>query len=330
MDDDEMGKTVRVALIGCGMWGRNIARNLNQLGSLSGVADANDVAAGAFAGEFDCPVLSVEDALHGKETDAVAIVTSAPSHHHLVTQALKAGKPVFVEKPLALSLDEAHSISRVSSETGQPVVVGHLIRYHAAFETMRDLIAAGEIGAIRHIRANRLAPGRIRDTESALYDLCPHDLALIAALTGEDVPVRIKAHAISHVTPGVDDIVTAQLEFSSGMTASVQANWYNPVKIHNLTVIGEKAALIFDDTRPWAGKLMRHRFSVEKNNGMITLDRGDAEAIPLEESEPLRAEISHFLDVAKGSTPRTGIAEALYVQAIMERMEASIRTGAPT
>jgi len=330
MDDDEMSKTVRVALIGCGMWGRNIARNLNQLGSLNGVADANDVAARAFAGEFNCPALSVEDAVHGKETDAVAIVTSAPSHHHLVTQALRAGKPVFVEKPLALSLEEADSIAQVSAETGQPVVVGHLIRYHVAFETMGDLIAAGEIGPIRHIRASRLAPGRIRDTESALYDLCPHDLALIAALTGEEVPTRVQAHAISHVTPGVDDMVTAQLEFSSGITASVQANWYNPVKIHNLTVIGQTAALVFDDTRPWAGKLMRHRFSVEKNNGMITLDRGEAEVIPLEESEPLREEISNFIDVAKGATPRTGIDEALYVQDIMERMEASIRTGAPT
>lgn len=327
---EKMGKVARVALIGCGMWGRNIARNLNELKSLYCVADTNADAARIFAEMFDCPAMRVEDALHDKEIDAVAIVTSAPSHHDLVTRALRAGKPVFVEKPLALSLEEAQSIAAVSSETGQPVVVGHLIRYHAAFEAMLDLISSGKIGAIRHIRASRLAPGRIRDTESALYDLCPHDLALIAALTTAEVPSRIHTHAVSHITPGVDDIVTAQLEFPSGITASVQANWYNPVKIHNLTVIGESAALVFDDTKPWAEKLACHPFSVEKNHGTITLGRGDVETIALKESEPLKAEMAHFLDVVSGAIPRTGITEALYVQAIMERMETSIRTGAPT
>ncbi|XDZ65671.1 Gfo/Idh/MocA family protein [Alphaproteobacteria bacterium LSUCC0684] len=323
-----MGKDVRVALFGCGMWGRNIARNLDELNCLEAVVDADPVAAQTFADTFGCRAMSVEDAVSSQEIDAVAIVTSAPSHHDLVTRALEAGKPVFVEKPLALCLDEAEAIARVSSETGHPVVVGHLIRYHAAFETMLDCIRAGEIGDLRHIRASRLAPGRIRDTESALYDLCPHDLALIAALTGEEIPSRVEAHAISHITPGIDDMVTAQLEFSSGITASVQANWYNPVKIHNLTVIGSTAALVFDDTKPWKAKLKRHPFAVTKDNGAITLDRGDAQPIPLEESEPLKAEMAHFLDVAKGSPPRTGLAEALYVQAIMTRMETAIRTGA--
>jgi len=323
-----MGKDVRVALIGCGMWGRNIARNLNELKCLAAVVDADLAAAKTFADTFGCHAMHVEEVFSSQEIDAVAIVTSAPSHHDLVTRAMQAGKPVFVEKPLALSMADAEAIARVSKETGHPVVVGHLIRYHAAFEAMLDCIRAGEIGDLRHIRASRLAPGRIRDTESALYDLCPHDLALIAALTGEEIPSRVKAHAISHITPGIDDIVTAQLEFSSGVTASVQANWYNPVKIHNLTVVGSEAALVFDDTKPWAAKLTRHPFTVNNDHGAVTLEHGNTQPIPLEESEPLKAEMAHFLEVARGSLPRTGLSEALYVQAIMTRMETAIRTGA--
>jgi len=322
-----MNKDCRVALLGCGMWGRNIARNLHDLGCLYGVADLDPAAAMGFAEMFGCRLLSIDEALEGEAVEAVAIVTSAPTHHDLVIRSLRAGKPVFVEKPLALSMEEAVAIDQVAAATGQPVVVGHLIRYHAAFERLLDCVRHGEIGELRHIQASRLAPGRIRDTESVLYDLCPHDLALIAALTGEETPSRVQAHAISHVTPGVDDIVTAQIDFASGITAALQANWYHPVKHHHLTVIGRQAAFVFDDTRPWAEKLVRYRFIVETGGG-ITLDRGEAETIDLPPGEPLKAEMQHFLDVVHGATPRSGLAEALYVQAIMTRMEQAIKTGA--
>lgn len=314
-----------IALIGCGMWGRNIARNLHAIGCLAGVADANPEHAARFAAEFDCPVLTVEAALTSPKIDAVALITAAPSHAELAVTALKAGKAVFVEKPLALTVADAERIAEAAKVAGRPVMVGHLIRHHPVFQHLLALVEAGAIGALRHIRASRIAAGRIRDTESVLFDLCPHDLALIGALTGRAEPQSVDCHAISHVTPGVDDIVTGQLIYANGVTASLQANWLNPVKIHNLTVIGTSAALVFDDTRPWPEKLTRHAFQVGRDGDGITLDRGEPEAIAVPEGEPLKAEMINFAAAAAGlEAPLTDIEEALYVQRIMAQMQDAI------
>lgn len=316
---------INVALIGCGMWGRNIARNLQALGCLGAVADNIEANASAFAQEFGCASISVEDALCSDSTNAVAIVTAAPSHMELAVRALQAGKPVFVEKPLALDLEEATAIAQAAAAAGQPVMVGHLIRHHPCFQQLLAMVEGGKIGQLRHIRASRIAPGRVRDKESVLYDLCPHDLALIAALTGHAEPATVDCHGISHITDGVDDAVTAQLEFADGVTASVQANWMNPVKIHNLTVVGSDAALVLDDTRPWTEKLTLHPFRSGRGAEGPFLDRGEPVAVDVPEGEPLKNEMANFIAAAAGeTTPLTDIHEALLVQRIMARMQASI------
>ncbi|HCD50260.1 MAG TPA: gfo/Idh/MocA family oxidoreductase [Alphaproteobacteria bacterium] len=316
---------VKIVLVGCGMWGRNIARNLNTLGILAGVADINAENARRFAAEFDTEVITVDEALEKPGHDAIALVTAAPSHTDLAVRALDSGKAVFVEKPLALTVAEAERIADAAKAADKPVMVGHLIRHHPVFRHLLTMVEDGAIGTLRHIAARRIAPGRIRDVESVLYDLCPHDLALIAALTGMAEPDQVACQAICHVTAGVDDIISAQLSFGEGVTATLEANWYNPVKIHQLTVIGSEAALIFDDTRPWPEKLMRHAFRAGHEDGMVTLERGEAEVIPVPEGEPLREEMANFADAVAGQTePLTGIDEALYVQRIMARMQDAI------
>ena len=168
----------------------------------------------------------------------------------------------------------------------------------------------------------------MRDTESVLFDLCPHDLALVAALTKQAEPVRVQCQGLSHITPGIEDSVTAQLDFDGGMTATIQANWMNPVKIHNLTLIGSDAALVFDDTRPWAEKLVRFPFTSRHDDNGPMLDRGDPEVISVNEGEPLKSEMQRFADaVSNGADPLSGIDEALYVQRIMTRMQHAIDQG---
>ena len=317
-----------IALVGCGLWGRNIARNLHELGSLAAVADNDETRAAAFGEEFGRPVVPVDDALRSDAHDGVAVATNPPSHAELAIAALQAGKGVFVEKPLAMTVAEAGAIADAAAGAGRPVMVGHLVRHHPVFRHLLAMVEDGAIGKLGHIRAVRVAPGRVKDGESALLDLCPHDLSLVAALTGHAEPAGVSCHAASHVTDGVDDIVQAGLVFGDGVTATIEANWYNPVKSHELTVVGSEAALVFDDTLPWAGKLTRHAFAVDRGPGGIELPRGGGEAVAVPEGEPLRAEMEDFISAVRdGATPLTGIDEALLVQRVMARMQEAIDTG---
>lgn len=319
-----------IAQIGCGMWGRNIARNLHELGLLAGVADDNAEASGRFAEQFKTPVMTVSEIFSNPDIEGVAIVTAAAAHAELAVAGLNAGKSVFVEKPLALTVPDAEAMAAAARANNKVLMVGHLIRHHPAFKKLLSMVEQGEIGPLRHIRASRIAAGRVRDTESVLYDLCPHDLALVAALTGQAEPVHVHCHGFSHITPGVEDSVTAQLEFPGGITASIQANWINPVKIHNLTVIGTTAALVFDDTKPWAEKLTRFAFETGHNDQGPTLMRGDPEPVAVDAGEPLKDEMQRFANaMMKGVDPLSDADEALYVQHIMARMQDALDKGRP-
>lgn len=325
-----MSHPTQIALIGCGMWGRNIARNLKTLGVLAGVCDTNTEAAADFAAQFDVEPLTMDVILSRDDIDGVCIVTAAPSHAELALACFAAGKAVYVEKPLALTVDDAAAMVDAAERAQKPLMVGHLIRHHEAFKTLCRMVQEGAIGNLRHLRLSRIAPGRIRDSESVLFDLCPHDLALVAALTEEETPARVQCHGFSHITPGVLDGIAAQLDFDSGITASLQANWMNPVKIHNLTVVGDDGALVFDDTRPWAEKLTLYAFKITRDDHHITLDRDQGVAVPLAEAEPLKDELQDFIDaITTGRPPLTHGQEALYVQRIMARMQQSIDQGQP-
>ena len=314
--------TPAIALIGTGMWGQNIARNLAHLGVLVGICDSHSERAKHIADQHGVSVMAFDDILANSDIAGVALATPAPSHHDLAVAALEAGKHIYVEKPLALTLADAESIARAASAAKRHVMLGHLLRYHSAFLACAQAVEQGKIGKMRHIRASRLAPGRVRATESALYDLCPHDLAMIYHLVKGAEAEQVSCHMISHITPGIDDIVTAQIGFANGVSATVQANWMNPVKVHNLTIVGDEASLVFDDTKPWDSKLTRYPMRIQRDPLNPNLERGEPEVIALPASEPLKDEMQAFVNMVKtNQAAPTDLTEALYVQNLLARME---------
>ena len=138
------------------MWGRNLARNLAQLDVLAAVADRHDENAAEFAAQFQSQKCDFDAILAEQNIDGVVIATSAPSHDPLAIAALQAGKHVYVEKPLSLTLAGAIRIADAATKAGRRVMIGHLIRYHAAFRELQAQVSAGAIGTLRHIQANRL------------------------------------------------------------------------------------------------------------------------------------------------------------------------------
>jgi len=314
----------KVGLIGCGMWGRNLARNLSQLDVLAAVADRTFENAADFASQFHSVERDFSDMLADPSIDGVVIATSAPSHDHLAIAALEAGKHVYVEKPLSLSLAGATAIADAAQKASRQVMVGHLIRYHAAFRELQAQVKAGAIGHLRHIQANRLAMGRIRNTESVLFDLCPHDLSLILALAGS-MPTQIHCAGSSHMTAGVVDYLSSFLGFENGLSAGMQTSWLSPFKEHQLTVTGTAGSMVFDDTKPWPEKLTLYQDSMRLNGEHFIIDRASPVALPVAEAEPLKDEMRAFIRCCETGTPAASdIAEALNVQTVLDRMQAAL------
>jgi UDP-2-acetamido-3-amino-2,3-dideoxy-glucuronate N-acetyltransferase len=314
----------RTGLIGCGMWGRNLARNLSQLGALASVADRDAENAAAFADEFGGKADSIDAVLEQHDLDGIIIATPAFTHADLACRALAAGRHVYVEKPLAMSLDEANRIAAAARDARRVVMVGHLIRYHQAFITLQQEIASGRIGKVQHVMANRLAMGRIRSNESVIHDLCPHDTSLLLALIGEE-PTSVSCAGASHITPGIIDHVSAMFAFSDERTAAMNISWISPYKEHRLTVTGSSGSIVFDDSRPWAEKLTLFRDDIQPQGDGFAISRSEPVFLPVDESEPLKQEVATFIDCCDtGKVPPTDLTEALAVQRVLEQMHMSI------
>ena len=311
----------KIGLIGCGMWGNNLARNLVQLDALVAVADRNVKAANDFASAFNVSAMSVDELIEHKNIDGIVIATGAASHVELALAGLIANKHIFIEKPLSLTLAGAHAISDAAKSAKRQVMVGHLIRYHAAFIKLQEQLAAGAIGSLCHVQANRLAMGRIRTTESVLFDLCPHDLSLILALVG-DLPNKIHCVGASHMTPGIVDFLTSFLGFDSGVSAGMQTSWLSPFKEHRLTIIGSAGALVFDDTKLWSEKLTLFQDQMQLNGEHFLIDRASPITLPLTKAEPLKAEMRAFIQSCDDNSPTpTDINEAVAVQQVLEMLQ---------
>ena len=311
---------VKIAVVGCGMWGRNIIRNAAFLGILAGVCDLDQSRAAEFAKDFDTSALDFNALLEDSTIDGIMIATSAASHEALATKALNAGKHVYIEKPLAMTLTEATRISQAAKSADRQVMVGHLIRYHSAFTELQKQVENGAIGQLRHIQANRLAMGRIRATESVLFDLCPHDLSLILSLTGSQ-PEHVACVGASHITAGLVDILNTTLSFPNQVTAIMQTSWMSPYKEHRLTVSGTKGSLVFDDTKSWPEKLTLYQDNMSRTGEVFVVERASPIALPVVESEPLKEEVKAFAEVCTSGAPApTDMEEALCVQQVLEMM----------
>lgn len=316
--------TPRVSLIGCGRWGRNIARVLSRLGVLEVIVDPAAGALEPYAAELGCRVTADMEAAFAADIDAVAIAAPAVDHAHLVRRALEAGKPVFVEKPLALDVVDAVALATLAQERGLVLMVGHLLQYHPAFRRLKEVVAAGEIGEIRHISSNRLNPGAIRTEETALWSMAPHDFSMVLGLTGV-APREISALAVRVVDPAIPDQYAVNMRFSEVLTAQVTVSWISPVKEHKLTVLGTRGALVFEDTAPdRARKLVIYRDYVDVAGPAPRFVKHPGEAVEFSQDEPLEAEMSTFLDCVRGvRRSPTGPDEAIPVLELLQAAERS-------
>jgi predicted dehydrogenase len=304
-----------VAVVGCGHWGKNLVRNFSALGALGAVVDNYAQTAEKFATQYNVPALSLAEALASKHISAFVIASPAEVHAQIALDAIKAGKDVYVEKPLALNLADANAIADAARQAGRVLMVGHLLRYHPAFEALLASVQAGELGALQYAYSNRVSTGIFRVEENALWSLAPHDFSLMLALFGE-APDHVEGSGAGWVTPGIEDEFRVNMTFPSGGRAHIFASWLHPFKEQRLVVVGEKAMAVFEDTHPdKAQKLRIYRHGIDRSSGKPVPVKAEAEILPYDmAAEPLAQECKHFLECCDQQiSPRTDAAEALAV-----------------
>ena len=288
------------------------------------MCDTNASAAQKFAQKFHVAARSFDEIVGDPECRGVAIATPAASHAEHVAAALGAGKHVFVEKPLALTMDAARPLARAAEGAKRILMVGHLLQYHPIFLALLDLVRSGRLGTIRHVFSNRLNFGKLRTEEDVIWSFAPHDISMILAILREE-PTEVSVHASAVLDPKISDIADLYLRFPSGATARVSVSWLNPYKEQKLVVVGSRAHAVFDDTLAWADKLVLYDHRVDFDSGRPKAVAAQPSRVTVAQREPLREECAHFLDcIASGTRPRTDAAEGLRVLSVLESASRAI------
>ncbi len=316
----------RTACIGCGYWGKKVARNLASLNALHAVSDVSPDAVAEVSSEYGVAGQSFEAVLQDPDCTAVAIASPAALHAEHVRRALQAGKHVFVEKPLALQLFDGHSLVKLARDRGRTLMVGHLLRYHPCVVALVDQAKSGRLGEIKHIYSRRFSLGKIRTEEDVIWSFAPHDISLILALLGE-TPNYVSGEASSILTSGIADVANIHLGFPSGISARVSVSWINPTKEHRTVVIGSEAHAVFDDTLDWDKKLQIYDHRIDLTSDAPSVKKAEPVTPKVEKAEPLREELAHFLNcIATGRQPVTDGAEGVGVLSVLEQAAKSVRS----
>lgn len=316
----------KIACIGAGYWGTNLVRNFRDLGVLSWICDSSHERLTQLSAEYPSAGCtdSFDEILADPEVAGVAIATPAETHGQFVRRALLAGKDVFVEKPLCLTVSEGQDLVALASEKRRVLMVGHLLWYHPAVLKLKKLVEAGELGRIQYIYSNRLNLGKIRREENILWSFAPHDVSVILGLVGE-MPDVILSKGGNYLDDRIADVTVSLLSFPSGVKAHVFVSWLHPFKEQKLVVVGTHKMAVFDDVEK-KDKLLLYPHSINWKNHIPVASKAEAQPVEFDWVEPLRAECAHFVEcIEQRATPRTDGNEALRVLTVLSACEESLR-----
>jgi predicted dehydrogenase len=307
---------MNIAVIGYGAWGRNLVRTLNRMGALAVVVEAAPGFREQLAREY--PGVRVAESygevLAWADIHAVAIATPAATHHRVAKDCLLAGKDVFVEKPMTLTVAEADDLVNTAETLGRILMVGHLLLYKPAIQFIRDYLAAGMLGKVFTFHQERMKLGKARTVENALWSLGVHDVAALLYIVGE-APVSVEFIGHRGLQAGVEDDTWLHLTFRDGRIAHLHNSWLWPEDCRGLKVIGERGMLVYDEKSERV-TLLKKRIDAALNH----IDEGSELLFEAAgDFQPLTAEMQHFLDcMATRIVPRSCGRKGLEVMRVLE------------
>jgi predicted dehydrogenase len=321
----------RIGLVGYGYWGPNLARNFHAL------ADAHLVAvADADAKRLDEPArlyaartcTDYRELLADPTLDAIAVSTPARTHFEIAHAALERGKHVLIEKPLAMSSEEARRLIALAEQNKRVLMVGHTFEHNPAVWKIRELIEQRAIGDVYYIYANRVNLGRVQRDINALWSIAPHDISILLYVLGA-MPLEVSARGATYLNENVEDVVFVTLTFPNKVLAHVHASWLDPSKVRQMTIVGSEKMIVYDDVDTEA-RLRIYDKGVYKRGAdygefQLKIHSGDINIPKIDMSEPLRNECAHFVDcVREGKRPRTDGENGLRVVRVLEAAQESL------
>jgi len=327
---------MKVGVIGCGYWGPNLIRNFLQLPDVTAVACCDmDQAKLARVGRLFPTVeltTHVEDLLQDQRIEAIAVATPVHTHHVLGEMVLRHGKHLMVEKPMATSSKRCLELIELASEVDRLIMVGHTFEYTAAVNKIKEIVASGDLGEILYVSSTRVNLGLFQQDINVVWDLAPHDISIINYVLDKS-PLGVNAQGTSHYKKGIEDVATVTLNYDNGMIAFVHVSWLDPNKIRKTTFVGTKKMLVYDDISTQE-KIKIYDKGVEAPPYYETFGEfhfayryGDIFSPRIEDYEPLKVELQHFVDCIKHSKiPRSDGFSGLKVVSILEAAQRSIKS----
>jgi len=326
---------IKVAVIGCGYWGPNLIRNFNSLAEcqVKVVCDIDNQRLAHIESLYSGIKTTTDFNLvvNDAEIDAITIATPVRFHHEMAKKSLQAGKHTFIEKPLASSTAECRELIEIAKSNELTIIVGHTFVYSPPVRKVKEIISRGALGEIQYISARRLNLGLFQTDINVTWDLAPHDISIILYVLGI-YPTSVNCQGKAHVNPDIEDITTLTLNFDNDCFATIQSSWLDPNKIRQMTFVGSRRMLVYDDLEP-NEKIKIYDKRVETPPYYDTFAEfhysyhyGDVYSPYLKQYEPLKMECQHFLDCIKtGKKPESCGYEGFKVVEILETASESLK-----
>jgi UDP-2-acetamido-3-amino-2,3-dideoxy-glucuronate N-acetyltransferase len=331
-----------VAIVGLGYWGKKLLRTFGDIPAVR-CSDLCDLDAGELASaQAAYPgarrTTDYAQVLARDDVDAVVLATPPSRHHWMALAALRAGKHVWVEKPLALGVHEGGELVEAARASGRVLFVDETFLYDPLVREMKRLIDGGALGRVYHVSFERLGMGRIRRDSSVWWNSAPHDLAILLYLLPGRV-LRSTLHQHAYVQPGIADMAVADLELEGGVSAHIYLSWLHPEKTAKVTVVGEERMLVYEGRFEKRGITL---YDYALDRGGARADDGAADGVPIipvrhctgrrlevrAEREPLALAAEHFIDsIVAGTEPLTSGARSLRVVEVLEAADHGSRGG---
>ncbi len=326
-------KSLRVAVIGAGYWGPNLVRNLNEAPGADpvAVADLSDERLETIHKRFPA-VRTTKDhreLFADPSIDAVCIATPVGTHRRLAEEAFAAGKHVFVEKPIAGSIEDAEAIIRASERARRTLMVGHTFVYNPAVVNVRERIVRGDLGKIYYVDSQRVNLGLHQFDINVLWDLGPHDVSITLYWLDEE-PEWVQSVGACYTQPDIEDVVFLTMGFPSGAVAHAHLSWLAPSKLRSMVVIGSHRMAVYDDVQSTEKvKIYDHGVTELSSEELRRSYRsGDIRSPHIAGTEALQMEMRHFIEcVNTGARPRSDGEAALRVVRVLDAGMRSLRAG---
>jgi predicted dehydrogenase len=327
---------IRIAVVGFGYWGPNLARNLlvPDRSVLVAICDTDPRRTHLAATLYPNVRItaSAEEAIEATDVDAVALATPAQSHFELALAALKAGKHVLISKPMTETSEQAAKLIEEADRRGLVLLVDHTFVYSNAVRQVRASIRSGEIGDLYYYDSMRANLGRFRSDVSVLWDLALHDLSILDYVLDGARPLGVSAIGANHVAGSPENLAFITLFLPKGALAHINVNWLAPVKLRQALIAGSGKMIVYDELHPSEKLRIYDRGVKLAYSDDAVIERrigyrlGDMMAPRLPTGEALANEAAHFLDcIETGAKPITGGAEALRLIKLLESATVSMR-----